>query len=115
MPIVDGGCAVTVDYLSDFSRMDPDADRVPFEFGGQLDEGGPSNRLPYLAVSVNGTIRAVTRPWQNAPREWIATPPLDAWRSGANDVGVFRVDPAPSGLVLQRCTVREGRSHARQG
>ena len=115
VPIVDGGCAVTVDYLSDFSRMDPDADRVPFEFGGQLDEGGLSNRLPYLAVSVNGTIRAVTRPWQNAPREWIATPPLDAWRSGANDVGVFRVDPAPSGLVLRRCTVREGRSHARQG
>jgi hypothetical protein len=81
---------------------------MPFEVAGQLDSGSPTDRLPFLAVSVNGTIRAVTRGWQTAPSEWVATPPLDAWRNGANSVGVFRVDEAPAGLLLHRCTVRDG-------
>ena len=79
--VVDGGCAVSIENLAEFSRIDRDAGSMPFEVAGQLDAGSPTDRLPFLAVAVNGTIRAVTRAWQNAPGEWVATPPLDAWRN----------------------------------
>jgi hypothetical protein len=109
--VLDGGCAVTVDYLSDFSRIDRNADSVPFEVGGELEHLTTPTRPAFLAVSVNGTIRSITRPWLTAPREWLATPPLDAWRDGDNSVEVFGIDEAPTGIVLHRCAVREGRSH----
>jgi len=92
------------------SRIDLDAGSIPFEVAGQLDPGSPTDRLPFVAVSVNGTIRAVTRAWQTAPEEWVATPPLDAWRNGANSVDVLRVDESPAGPLLRRCTVRDGSS-----
>jgi Sulfatase len=113
--VVDGGCAVSVENLAEFSRIDRDAGSMPFEVAGQLDPGFPTDRLPFLAVSVNGTIRAVTRAWQTAPGEWVATPPLDAWREGANSVDVFRVDESPAGLLLRRCTVRDGSSQGDRG
>jgi len=108
--VVDGGCAVSVENLAEFSRIDRDAGSIPFEVAGQLDPGSPTDRLPFVAVSVNGTIRAVTRAWQTAPEEWVATPPLDAWRNGANSVDVLRVDESPAGPLLRRCTVRDGSS-----
>jgi hypothetical protein len=71
--IADGDCAVAVDYLSDFSRMDRDAAVVPFEFAGQFKGRLPPEGPPFLAVSINGTVRAVTRGWRAAPRHWLAT------------------------------------------
>jgi hypothetical protein len=109
--ISDGGCAVNVDYLSDFSRMNRDAATVPFEFAGRFVGRLPARSLPFLAVAINGTIRAVTRGWQSAPREWLATPSLDAWRNGENAIDVLGIEQSVSGPVLRRCTVREGRSH----
>ena len=106
---------ITVDYLSDFSRIDRDGDSVPFEVAGELEHLTVSKRPAFLAVSVNGTIRSITRPWLTAPREWLATPPLDAWRDGDNSVEVFGIDEAPTGIVLHRCAVREGRSHGTRG
>jgi hypothetical protein len=110
LPIVDGGCAAAVDYLSDFSKMDLEADVVPFEFAGRL-ESRPPGGSGVLAIGVNGTIRAITRPWLAAPREWLSTPPLDAWRDGANQAEVFSVESSARGTVLRRCAIREGRSH----
>ena len=74
LQIADGGCAVAVDYLSDFSQMDRDGAVVPFEFAGQFEGELPADGLSFLAVSINGTVRAVTRSWRAAPREWLATP-----------------------------------------
>ncbi len=108
--IADGDCAVAVDYLSDFSRMDRDGAVVPFEFAGQFEGKLPPEGPPFLAVSVNGTVRAVTRGWRAAPREWLATPALDAWRNGANATEVFRIEASSSETLLRRCAVREGRS-----
>ena len=72
--IADGDCAVAVDYLSDFSQMNRDGAVVPFEFAGQFEGELPAEGPPFLAVSINGTVRAVTRGWRAAPREWLATP-----------------------------------------
>ncbi len=108
--IADGDCAVAVDYLSDFSRMNRDGAVVPFEFAGQFEGTLPPEGAPFLAVSINGTVRAVTRGWRAAPREWLATPALDAWRDGANATEVFRIEASSSETLLHRCTVREGRS-----
>ncbi len=110
LQIADGDCAVAVDYLSDFSRMNRDGAVVPFEFAGQFEGKLPPDGPPFLAVSINGTVRAVTRGWRAAPRQWLATPALDAWRNGANATEVFRIDASSSETSLRRCTVREGRS-----
>ncbi len=110
LQIADGDCAVAVDYLSDFSRMNRDGAVVPFEFAGQFEGKLPPDGPPFLAVSINGTVRAVTRGWRAAPREWLATPALDAWRNGANATEVFRIEASSSETLLRRCTVREGRS-----
>ncbi len=109
--ITDGGCATVVDFLSDFSRMNKDAPVVAFEFGGRFEGPLPRNHPPFLALAVNGTIRAVTKGWRAAPREFLATPPLDAWRNGENRIDVFAIQPSDGGPVLRKCTVREGRSH----
>jgi Sulfatase len=108
--IADGDCAVAVDYLSDFSQMNRDGAVVPFEFAGRFEGKLPPEGPPFLAVSINGTVRAVTRGWRAAPRQWLATPALDAWRNGANATEVFRIEASSSETLLRRCTVREGRS-----
>ena len=110
LQIADGDCAVAVDYLSDFSQMNRDGEVVPFEFAGQFEGKLPPEGPPFLAVSINGTVRAVTRGWRAAPREWLATPALDAWRNGTNAAEVFRIEASSSETLLRRCTVREGRS-----
>jgi hypothetical protein len=109
--IAGAGCAVTIDYLSDFSRVTPDAPVVPFEMHGTFEGDRPRESLPFVAVSVNGTIRAVTRSWRSAPTEWLATPPFDAWRKGRNGVEVFTVEGGAERPTLRRCTVREGLTH----
>ena len=108
--IADGECAVAVDYLSDFSRMNRHGAVVPFEFAGTFEGKLPPEGAPFLAVAINGTVRAVTRGWRAAPREWLATPALDSWRNGTNAAEVFRIEASSSDTLLRRCTVREGRS-----
>ncbi len=58
-------------------------------------------------MAVNGVVRAVTRTWSSAPHQWLATPPLDAWREGPNDVKVFIVDADARGPLLLRTNQSE--------
>ena len=98
--IADGDCAVAVDYLSAFSPMNRDGAVVPFEFAGHFEGKLPPEGPPFLAVSINGTVRAVTKGWRAAPREWLATPALDAWRNGTNATEVFRIEASSSETLL---------------
>jgi hypothetical protein len=65
---------------------------------GHLSDGKPT----YLAVATNGTIRVVTQAWSSQPTRWLATPPLDAWRDGANRLEIFVVDEDADGALLRR-------------
>ena len=106
----DGGAA-EVDYLSDFQAMDVTADPVPFDVAGRLDGRGRGAAPACVAVAVNGTVRAVTRTWLHDPAGWLATPPLSAYRNGANDLQVFVVDQDAAGPHLRRCAIRQGKKH----
>ncbi|HET7618529.1 MAG TPA: sulfatase-like hydrolase/transferase [Gemmatimonadaceae bacterium] len=97
-PIVEGE-AVEVDYRWAFVNFDPSVDPMPFDVGGRFAQPRPDT---YVAVAVNGIIRAVTRTWDTQPRGWQATPPLDAWRAGHNELDVFVVSGDEASPVLRR-------------
>jgi len=107
--VQDGGGKVEVDHFEAFGQVDTRADPVVFDVGGRLAQARPDGSPTYLAVAVNGTVRAVTRTWSSEPRGWLATPPLDAWRDGHNEVEVFVVDADTRGPILRR-TVRVSRA-----
>ena len=92
MRIEDGGGNMTIAHLPEFNRVDPRAEMVPFDVAGEITNPTPRTSPTFVAVAVNGTIRAVTRTWSSEPNKWLATPPLDVWREGANDLQVFVVD-----------------------
>lgn len=106
-----GGGQVTVDYLSEFERMDLEGDPVPFDVAGRLEHADGGDPV-YLAVAVNGVVRAVTRTWMEDPQHWLATPPLTAWQQGKNDLRIFLVTDGAGGPVLRQCTVRAGRDES---
>lgn len=60
-----------------------------------------------LAVAVNGTIRAVTRTYQQAGylSQWAVMVPESAFREGKNDVQFFRVTGSSPDWELTRCVV----------
>ena len=104
LPVASGGAAVTIDSLSSFLDFHPTPDAAPFDVGGRF-AGGPVAAVRYVAVAVNGTIRAVTRTWESEPGRWLATPPLDAWRTGHNDLDVFLVSGNDSRPRLVRARI----------
>ncbi len=95
-------------YSWQYDTFDPGADAVPFDVSGELrgrsDHAGPA----YVAVAVNGVIRAVTRTWTTRSG-WLGTPPLDAWRSGRNSIDVFLIEESDGRPVLGRLHRRSSR------
>ena len=88
--------------LGRFSRIDLSSDSLPFDIAGQLDSASPGSTGPtYVAVAVNGVIRAVTMTWRSRPDCWLATPPLDVWCS-ENTVEIFAVEEDARGPLLRR-------------
>ena len=114
LAVGEGGGTAVGDYLSEFKTMQTASDPVPFDVAGTLEgRGGRGGSPAYLAIAVNGTIRAVTRTWLHQPRAWLGTPPLSAWRNGENDLQVLVVDGDASNPRLRRCVVRQGKSRTR--
>jgi hypothetical protein len=85
-----------------YAAFDPDADAVPFEVSGQLHDARTRAGPVYLAVAVNGVVRAVTRTWTLRAGGWMATPPLEAWHRGANSLDVFTIEEIAGEPVLGR-------------
>jgi len=114
--VVDGEpVTVVIDYLPEFLDWRAEPGAVPFDVAGRIAGRSSRRGAPpvYLAVAVNGTVRAVTRTWIDQPDAWLATPPLTAWREGANDLQVFLVDGDDSPPRLVRCTVKPGKKRKR--
>jgi hypothetical protein len=99
----DGGGRVTIASRELFDRFERLAEDVPFDVAGTLERPAGEAAPAFVAVAVNGIVRAVTQTWASDPTRWLATPPLDAWRDGANAIDVFVVGPGP---LLRRTDLR---------
>ena len=88
-------------HVSKYAQFDPDADSVPFDVSGDLRGRRKEDDPAYVAVAINGVIRAVTRTWASKSG-WLATPPLDAWRRGGNSLEVFLIAESEAHPVLAR-------------
>jgi Sulfatase len=100
--VLDTPATVDIGFSWMYAAFDPDADAVPFEVSGQLHDARTETGPVYLAVAVNGVVRAVTRTWTLRAGGWMATPPLDAWRRGANSIDVFTIEEIAGEPVLGR-------------
>ena len=92
-----------------YSDFDSTGSHVPFDVSGRLRGAAAGSAPVAVAVAINGVIRSVTRTWEARPDTWMATPPLDAWQQGRNQLDVFMIEDAPGGPVLRhlrRPTVR---------
>jgi hypothetical protein len=96
--------SASIEQIEAFDRVDPRAPAVPFDVAGTLSPR-ESDAPVYLAVAVNGTIRAVTRTFDSEPRRFVATPPLGAWREGDNDLDLLLVEGDERAPVLRRVDV----------
>ena len=107
LPVQQSGGEVRVDYLAEFQDMDPSEDPVAFDIAGRFADAR-TRSATYVAVAINGVVRAVTRTWRSAPGAWLATPPMTAWRDGHNTLDVFVVTEGPRGPTLRRSVIRPG-------
>ena len=92
---------VTIDSAASYERFDPAAGVVRSLVMGSL--RGVSGTQPVLAVTVRGRVVAVTRAFVRDGRtRFHAMVPLDAFRKGENDVGVYLVDDRSGSVTLRR-------------
>jgi hypothetical protein len=103
--VEDGAARVSIDALGSFLDFRATEDSAPFDVAGRFVAGRPGGEMTWVAVAVNGKIRAVTRTWDAAPDRWLATPPLDAWRPGRNQIEVFVIGGSESAPVLARASL----------
>lgn len=98
--VEEANITVTLDHAARFEKVNRRGAAVPFDIGGTLE---PAPKPPaYLAVALNGTVHAVTRTWESRPNGFMATPPLDAWRQGRNEVDVFLIEGTDGNARLRR-------------
>ena len=99
--VLGGRTVVELSHAAEFENVDTRAAAVPFDVGGTVADI-PGDEPLYVAVAVNGTVRAVTSTWPSEPNRFLATPPLDSWRDGRNQVEVFTLHVDPRGTYLRR-------------
>ena len=110
--VEESGGAMDVDYLSRFREFHHAGDEIAFDLAGRFAGVQRKPRQPtYLAVAVNGVIRAVTRTWASEPEGWQAAPAPSAWREGRNDLQLFVIEGTDAQPVLRRCELRAARSN----
>ncbi len=100
----DGRVTVALDDPALWDDVDPDDAFLPARVKGRVVVTGPPRGPLDLAVSVNGTIRAVTRTlaWESGTARFSAMLPEAAIRPGTNLVEVFVVTGPPERPVLHR-------------
>jgi hypothetical protein len=105
LAVTGGGGRVTIASRELFDRFERFAADVPFDVAGTLERPRGGQAPAFIALAVNGTIRAVTQTWPSDPTRWLATPPLDAWREGTNAIDVFVLEDGAGGPLLRRTEI----------
>lgn len=100
---------VSLDQAPAFEDVDPDAGFLPGLITGRVDSGDDGVELEklVLAVAVNGTIRAITRPYTSVKGKtgrWTAVVEESSFRRGKNDVQVYLVSESRGRPVLEHPT-----------
>lgn len=99
--------SVQTEILSPLEHVDfaPIHGFVPAHIVGTSSPAGPGQQH-HFAIAVNGTIRAVTRTWEESlmhrPGEWAAIVDERAFVPGANRIEVFHLYTAPAGVRMAR-------------
>ena len=107
LKVHEGDDRVRVDFLGEYQQVDLTDVEVPFDVAGRFERtGGDGQR--HVAVAVNGVVQAVTRTWADAPDQWLATPPLESWRDGSNDLEVLVVTGLEDEPRLERAQIGAG-------
>ena len=87
----DAQFAITVDQLKHFAQIDTEAPFLPAHITGTLH----SEEFRFIALALNGTVRAVTQPWSFAVKgkygRWSALLDPQLFRSGKNTIEAFGV------------------------
>ena len=89
-----------------FAAVDLESSFIPAHITGRIRSQEDAKTTHTLAVAVNGTIQAVTRPWRFPVKgesgSWSAIVPEKAFRSGKNDVETFVVSQMEDQITLLR-------------
>ena len=89
-----------------FAAVDIESAFIPAHITGRIRSQEDAKTTHTLAVAVNGTIQAVTRPWQFSVKgesgAWSAIVPEKAFRSGKNDVETFIISQRGDRTTLLR-------------
>ena len=105
----DRGGTVRIESLSRFLEPHGTGDEAIFDIAGRFDsEPLIRPEATYVAVAVNGVVRAVTHTWANEPLGWQATLPPPVWKDGRNDLEVFVIEGTEGQPLLHRCELLPG-------
>ena len=100
----DARLAITIDQSDSLAQVDPAAPFLPIHITGTL----YSEEFRFLALALNGTIRAVTQPWSFVVRgkngKWSALLDPQLLQSGKNTIEAFGVVALSDRVTLVRGT-----------
>ena len=98
----DAHLAITIDQSTRLAQVDPDAPFLPTHITGTLH----SEEFRFIALALNGTVRAVTRPWSFPVKgkngQWSALLDPQFLRPGKNTVEAFGVITPHDQVTLVR-------------
>ncbi len=98
----DAHLAITIDQAARLAQVDPDATFLPTHLTGTLH----SEEFRFIALALNGTVRAITRPWPFPVKgkygRWSALLDPQFFRSGKNTVEAFGVTTRKDRITLVR-------------
>ena len=100
--------AVHLDDPAAYGNVDPESGFLPALVSGTLEMVEPPVESPFLAVVLNGTIRATTRSFRGADGalRFSAMVPEESFRAGSNDLEIFVLERIPRGVALLRTEIR---------
>lgn len=100
----DARLAFTIDQSTRLAQVDPNAPFLPTHITGTLH----SEEFRFIALALNGTVRAITRPWSFTVKgkhgRWSALLDPQFFRSGKNTVEAFGVTTHKDRTTLVRAT-----------
>jgi hypothetical protein len=104
LEVVEGNMESEIDQALNFMNIDPSSDFSNSQITGRLFLRGNSGDILNLAVSINGTIHAVTETFavEKGRAEWSTMVSDGAFRKGTNEVAVFVVSRLSDHLRLER-------------
>ena len=91
-----------------FAAVDIESAFIPAHITGRIRSQEDAKTTHTLAVAVNGTIQAVTRPWQFSVKgesgAWSAIVAEEAFQQGANNIEIFIISKTAEKITLLRPT-----------